>query len=207
MARRRAAAAGDRAVAVDPKPAGAARVGRERVSWLLLIYRVPSDPSRLRATVWRRLKSLGAVYLANSVAALPASSTTERALRSLRNEIGEMRGSAQLLAAQALAGDADVIAAYNAARDEEYGEFFSRSRDFLAEIDKETAAAKFNYAELEENEDDLVKLRGWLEKIRARDVLNSALGEQAGQALDACEQALHGFAEQVYAARDDRGPT
>ena len=39
--------------------------------WLLLIYRVPSEPSRLRSAVWRRIKSLGAIYLQNSAAALP----------------------------------------------------------------------------------------------------------------------------------------
>src|SRR5262249_30714465 len=39
--------------------------------WLLLIYRVPPEPTRLRAAVWRRIKSLGAIYLQNSVAALP----------------------------------------------------------------------------------------------------------------------------------------
>ncbi|MDT5362001.1 MAG: hypothetical protein QOC69_3763, partial [Mycobacterium sp.] len=53
-------------------------------SWLLLVYRIPSDPTRLRAAVWRRLKSLGAVYLQNSAAALPASDSAERALRRLR---------------------------------------------------------------------------------------------------------------------------
>ncbi len=37
------------------------------------VYRVPSEPTRLRAAVWRRLKSLGAIYLQNSAAALPAS--------------------------------------------------------------------------------------------------------------------------------------
>jgi hypothetical protein len=44
----------------------------ERVSWLVLVYRVPSEPTRLRAAVWRRLKALGAVYLANSVAIMRA---------------------------------------------------------------------------------------------------------------------------------------
>jgi len=39
--------------------------------WLLLVYRVPPEPSRLRSAVWRRLKSLGAIYLQNSAAALP----------------------------------------------------------------------------------------------------------------------------------------
>ncbi|MDT5002323.1 MAG: hypothetical protein QOK12_4428, partial [Mycobacterium sp.] len=53
-------------------------------AWLLLVYRIPSDPTRLRAAVWRRLKSLGAVYLQNSAAALPASDSAERALRRLR---------------------------------------------------------------------------------------------------------------------------
>jgi DNA-binding transcriptional regulator PaaX len=43
------------------------------VCWLMLIYRVPSEPSRLRTAVWRRLKALGAVYVANSVAVLPES--------------------------------------------------------------------------------------------------------------------------------------
>src|SRR6516164_5540576 len=58
--------------------------------WLLLIYRVPPEPTRLRSTVWRRIKSLGAIYLQNSVAALPASPTAERSLRKLRREILDM---------------------------------------------------------------------------------------------------------------------
>jgi hypothetical protein len=177
----------------------------ERVAWLVLVYRVPSEPTRLRAAVWRRLKALGAVYLANSVAALPASTQSERALRSLRNEIGEMGGSAQLLAAQALAGEADVVATFNAARDEEYTEILSRCDDFLGEIERETGAEKFTYAELEENDEDLVKLRGWLEKVRARDVLGAGLSEDVGRALERCQQALEGFAERVYAEADATG--
>jgi hypothetical protein len=171
-------------------------------SWLVLVYRVPSEPTRLRATVWRRLKALGAVYLANSVAALPASAESERALRSLRNEISEMGGSAQLLSARALAGDADVVATFNAARDEEYTEIVSRCDDFLAEIERETAAQKFTYAELEENDEDLVKLRGWFEKVRARDVLGAALADDAARAVERCQRALESFAERVYAEAD-----
>src|SRR6202034_1161072 len=65
--------------------------------WLLLIYRVPPEPTRLRSTVWRRIKSLGAIYLQNSVAALPASTASERALRKLRREITDMSGTAVLM--------------------------------------------------------------------------------------------------------------
>src|SRR5260370_245653 len=79
--------------------------------WLLLVYRVPSEPSRLRASVWRRIKSLGAIYLQSSAAALPASTTAERSLRTLRSEILDMSGSAGLLSCEVLAGEADGRAA------------------------------------------------------------------------------------------------
>jgi len=59
------------------------------VCWLMLIYRVPSEPSRLRTAVWRRLKALGAVYVANSVAVLPESPEAGRALRGLRAGVEE----------------------------------------------------------------------------------------------------------------------
>ena len=72
--------------------------------WLLLVYRVPPEPSRLRAAVWRRLKTLGAIYLQNSAAALPVSVGAERALRKLRSEILDMGGTAVLLSCAVLAG-------------------------------------------------------------------------------------------------------
>src|ERR1700712_2699271 len=77
--------------------------------WLLLVYRIPAEPTRLRATVWRRLKSLGAVYLQNSAAALPAGPSAERALRRLRREIVEMDGTAVLLSCSAMVGGQDVF--------------------------------------------------------------------------------------------------
>src|ERR1700735_4736327 len=84
--------------------------------WLLLIYRVPPEPTRLRSTVWRRIKSLGAIYLQNSVAALPASTANERALRKLRREIPDMSGTAMLMSCGVLAGEPEVRAAFQAAR-------------------------------------------------------------------------------------------
>src|ERR1700744_5078430 len=94
-------------------PASGEGAGR---GWLLLIDRVPPEPTRLRSTVWRRIKSLGAIYLQNSAAALPASAATERALRKLRREILDMSGTAILLSCDVLAGEADVRSAFQAAR-------------------------------------------------------------------------------------------
>ena len=130
--------------------------------WLLLVYRVPSEPSRLRATVWRRIKSLGAIYLQSSAAALPASIASERALRKLRSEILDMNGTAALLSCEVLAGEADIMASFQAARDDEYEEIVDKCQDFITSVDKEYTDDHFSYAELEENEVDLVKLLTWL---------------------------------------------
>jgi hypothetical protein len=166
--------------------------------WLVLVYKVPSEPTRLRAAVWRRLKGLGAIYLQNSVATLPAGVSAERSLRKLRHEILEMAGSAVLFRSPMIAGGADVTAAFRAARDDEYEEIVDKCQDFLAGIDKEFAAEHFSFAELEENEVDHTKLVNWLAKVRARDVLGSSGRQAADDALAACERALEGYADRVY---------
>ena len=173
--------------------------GREGAGWLLLVYRVPSEPTRLRSTVWRRLKSLGAIYLQNSAAALPAGVAAERALRKLRSEILDMSGTAALLSCTVLAGEQEVRAQFQAARDDEYDEIVDKCQDFLAQLKKEYDADHFTYAELEENEVDLVKLKNWLERVRQRDVFGAAGLEPTLKLIADCEQALEAYAARVYA--------
>jgi hypothetical protein len=167
--------------------------------WLLLIYRVPSEPTRLRATVWRSIKSMGAIYLQNSAAALPASVTAERALRKLRSEILDMSGTAVLLSCSVLAGEPEIRASFQAARDDEYEEIIDKCEDFLGQVDKEYAASHFSYAELEENEVDLVKLKNWLQRVRDRDVFGASSRSAAESALATCEEKLEAYAARVYA--------
>jgi hypothetical protein len=174
-------------------------------TWLLLVYRVPSEPTRLRAAVWRRLKSLGAVYLQNSAAALPAGDSAERALRRLRREILEMDGSAMLLSCSALVGGQDIAALFQTARDSEYEEILDKCRDFHTGLEKEYTANHFTYGELEENEVELVKLRAWFAKVQARDVYAAPKGDAALQALKACETALETSAARVYLEEDEGG--
>jgi DNA-binding transcriptional regulator PaaX len=167
--------------------------------WLLLIYRIPSEPTRLRASVWRRLKGLGAIYLQGSVAALPASPAAERALRKLRHDIVDMSGTAVLFSCEALVGEAEVLAAFQAARDDEYEEIVDRAQDFLAQVAKEHVAEHFTYAELEENEVDLAKLQNWLAKVRARDSFGAPGRAAAEEAVSACETSLEEYANEVFA--------
>jgi hypothetical protein len=173
------------------------------IAWLLLIYRIPSEPTKLRATVWRRLKGVGAVYLQTSTAALPASPTAERSLRRLRHEILEMGGSALLLECSALAGEPEIVSAFEAARNDEYEEIADRCEDFLRQVQKEHDASHFTYAELEENEVDLAKLRSWMAKVVDRDVFGSSGRPVTEKLLERCAEALEGYAAEVYARDAD----
>jgi hypothetical protein len=173
--------------------------GASQQRWLVLVYRVPTEPSRLRATVWRRIKSLGAIYLQNSAAALPASVAAERALRKLRSEILDMSGTAVLMACDVLAGEDDILTAFQAARNDEYEEIIDKCADFIAGLDKEYAESHFSYAELEENEVDLVKLRTWLARVRERDVFGATGLDVALSSLAECAEKLEAFAARVYA--------
>ena len=167
--------------------------------WLLLIYRVPPEPTRLRSTVWRRIKSLGAIYLQNSVAALPASPAAERSLRKLRREIVDMAGTAVLLSSSVLIGESDVRGSFQTARNDEYEEIVDKCEDFLRQVQKEYDENHFTYAELEENEVDLVKLKNWLAKIIDRDVFGADGRAATERAVEACEQVLEAYAARVYA--------
>ncbi|MBO0747008.1 MAG: hypothetical protein J2O47_01590 [Acidimicrobiaceae bacterium] len=188
----------------NPLPDATAAEGTTNpLNWLLLVYRVPPEPTRLRAAVWRRLKGLGAVYLQNSAAALPATPANERALRKLRHEILEMAGTGVLLHCAALAGEADILAAFQTARDDEYEEIVDRCQDFLVQVKKEHIAEHFSFAELEENDVDLTKLHTWYEKVRTRDSFDAAGRKAAEEALAACAEALEAYANQVYAREEE----
>jgi len=176
-------------------------------AWLVLVYKVPAEPTRYRAAIWRTLKAAGAIYLQNGVAALPATAVNERVLRGVAHEVSTMEGTAYLVRGRMLGDEAGITAAFSEARDAEYREVLGRCADFHTELATERAAANVTFAELEENEEDLAKLEAWLGKIRARDQLGASLRAEAEQALVACREDLEVFAASVYAAVDHGSAT
>src|SRR5436309_1596319 len=79
-------------------------------SWLLLVYKVPSEPSARRVYVWRKLKRLGAILLHDALWVLPANARAQEQLQWLAAEIAEMGGDALLWAASpALIGQEEAL--------------------------------------------------------------------------------------------------
>jgi hypothetical protein len=116
-----------------------------------------------------------------------------------------MGGDAVILETVALdRGQEDkVVARFKADRDDAYREFIDKCDDFETEIAKETAVQHFTYNELEENDVELKKLQGWLEKIKKLDFYGGGLAAEAAERLKGCESLLDAYAQRVFDAHDE----
>lgn len=169
------------------------------MEWLLFLSQLPATPSSLRVMVWRRMKVAGAVSLQNGVWVLPRTTERERFLHDLLDTVQKQQAGGQIFITQAGSQviEQDLLRRFHADRDLEYGEVIEQCSAFLAELEKETARQKFTFAELEENEQNLQRLSGWLAKIQARDFFTSPLAEPAADALVRCAQALDLYSTRV----------
>lgn len=170
-------------------------------AWLLFIYQIPATPSTHRAYAWRKLKSLGALYLQNSIGVFPASEDLERALEALKAEVAERGGHVQLFHAAFSPGEAaDLAERFRAQSEDEYGEFLEQCGDFHAELSKERGRHHFTFGELEENEAELQKLRSWLPRIEARDFFAAPSRDLVRKALEDCTDDFALFEREVEVA-------
>ena len=62
--------------------------------WLLLVYKVPHEPSANRVSTWRKLKRLGAILLHDAVWVLPSSPRTREQFQWLASDIRDLGGEA-----------------------------------------------------------------------------------------------------------------
>lgn len=173
--------------------------------WLVLAYKMPTEPAAPRVALWRKLKGMGAVYLQNGVCVVPRTEPHLAELHAISAAIAEAQGEAVALEATALdPSDADkVVARFRADRDEAYAELIDKCDDFEREVAKEVAARHFTYAELEENEVDLKKLKVWLGKITKLDFYGAERAAEARERLAGCVAVLEAYARQVFDAHDE----
>jgi len=92
--------------------------------WLLFIHQLPPKPDYFRVKIWRRLQSLGAIPIKNSVYTLPFSDQATEDFQWLRKEISAGGGEASVCRAAFVDGltDTQIEALFRAARDAEYAE-------------------------------------------------------------------------------------
>jgi hypothetical protein len=111
-------------------------------TWLLLHYKLPSNPSALRVYIWRKLKRLGAILLHEAVWVLPDNARTAEQVQWLAAEIQEMGGNAYYWRANTILGEHDesILQQFNEQVDVVYSDLLKRlekPRADLREIAKQ----------------------------------------------------------------------
>jgi len=169
--------------------------------WLLFLAQLPATPSSLRVNAWRRLRDAGSTSLQNGVWILPRNPGNSLFMERLLATIKQSGASGQIFVVQGLdrAIHEDIIARFKADREQEYDEFLEQCGAFLNELEKETRHQKFTFAELEENEQNLQRLRKWITKIQKRDFFRTKKSQEAVTAFQNCRQWLQNYTRQVYA--------
>jgi DNA-binding transcriptional regulator PaaX len=90
--------------------------------WIAINYSLPREPSRVRVSIWRKLKKIGAVSIQQSMWILPSSNENNGLLNAVKDEVSRNGGEAFMLAFSADEdGEKMIINKFNAARDEENG--------------------------------------------------------------------------------------
>ena len=103
--------------------------------WVLLVYRVPREPSTPRIAVWRRLRQLGVAQLGDGVAALPADARTREQLEWVADMVVQAAGTAGVWLSRpaSLAQERELAVGMTSARAEEYRELIALAEGLSGE--------------------------------------------------------------------------
>jgi hypothetical protein len=140
------------------------RIG-EMMFWLLLIYKVPNEPSARRVYVWRKLKGMGAILLQDSAWVLPANPRTREKMQWLASEIKDMDGG------NATLWEAEVV-------------FTGQDTNLMQQF-KDQVDTIYNeiLSELEREDADLAALSKQYQQAKLQDYFDSETGERVRETL------------------------
>lgn len=151
-------------------------VTAEKLSWVLMSYRIPREPSTPRIAIWRRLKKLGVAQVGDGLVALPHNARTKEDLEWVSAMVHAADGDATVWVATTTKKDDQTLTTQmNEARTAEYQSLL----DDIATVDDSAAPRT------------LGRLRREWRRIDKRDYFRAPLREQSKAAVEAlAESAL-----------------
>jgi len=174
--------------------------------WVLIVYRVPTEPASKRVSIWRDLKRMGALYLQQCVCIFPRLEVLHDELERVTAKVPVMGGDFTMFDVPALkpADEEKIVAAFRELRNKEYAEIVEECETkFVKEIEFEHFRQNYSFEEAEEIGQDLEKIRRWYDKIITRDWFD-ATGRGAVETWIArCQELLNDFEQEVYRRSGD----
>lgn len=188
------------------KKAQSKRTSKPKVDgWLLLVYKVPTEPSRARVAVWREVKRLGGLYLQQAVCVLPRHPDAVTALEAVRERIEALGGKSYYFEVGPLdrSQEADLVAGFRDQTAKEYAEIVEECETkFVKEIEFERFRENYTFEEAEEIRQDLEKIKRWRDRVVERDFFRAPGRSEVQDWLSRCEELLLEFEDDVFARTD-----
>jgi hypothetical protein len=177
--------------------------------WLVLVYRIPSEPASKRVAIWRDLKRTGALYLQQCVCILPDLGNNAEELERVMAKVSSAGGETVRFVVPRLdpGDEARIIAGFRAQRTSEYAEIIEECETkFQKEVEFEHFRQNYTFEEVEEIEQDLDKIRHWYDRVRERDWFAADRRAEVERWIERCQELMNGFVEEVYKRQDTGAP-
>ena len=165
---------------------------KDAQEWILLVHQLPQKPSKLRVRTWRKLQTLGAVPIKNSVYVLPYNEKTNEDFQWLRQEIESSGGEANLFRAGSVEGatDREIIELFRKVRDEDYTKLISEFEGLSGAAREQAKGNSLTVGKLAQYQNELSKLRQELDRVVATDFFQAQQGKKAREAFEKCRGEL-----------------
>lgn len=163
--------------------------GHVEGKWLLLIHQIPPKPGYLRVKIWRRLQSLGAVAIKNSVYVIPRNEQTLEDFQWVLREIVQSGAEASVCAANFLDGlsDDQIEAIFQAARQSDYAQMIEEAQQAL---DLAPSAGSTTPEDLQTLDGTLLRLKRRYSAVSGIDFFGAPGREEILRLLDKIESVL-----------------
>ena len=175
---------------------------KKKLTWLLLLLRLPATHKAERVAIWRKLKKSGAIQIQTSTYVLPDEPARYELFQWLTQEIRSAGGDATLVRAREIEGlpNEKLIELFNTARAKDYATLRESLRRALSQRRKTRSSPAVG--------DNLDRVRKQFRQIRQTDFFNCPRAQDVEMLLRKMEGTQLGEASVSKAAtRDYRGRT
>jgi hypothetical protein len=175
---------------------------KKKLTWLLLLLRLPATHKAERVAIWRKLKKSGAIQIQTSTYVLPDEPARYELFQWLTQEIRSAGGDATLVRAREIEGlpNEKLIELFNTARAKEYATLRESLRGALSHRRKTRSSPAVG--------DNLDRVRKQFREIRQTDFFNCPRAQDVEMLLRKMEGTQPGEASvSKVATRDYRGRT
>ena len=175
---------------------------KKKLTWLLLLLRLPATHKAERVAIWRKLKKSGAIQIQTSTYILPDEPARYELFQWLTQEIRSAGGDATLVRAREIEGlpNEKLIELFNTARAKEYATLREALRRALSHRRKTRSSPAVG--------DNLERVRKQFREIRQTDFFNCPRAQDVEMLLRKMEGTQLGEAAvSKVATRDYRSRT